>query len=209
MSSVLHILPVILGIGICFWRSHINTFEGYIKKCWNWILLYMLWVTLNFPKWLWETLVHKPFSQRTFVINNINFWWNELSDWHTDTTMTVCSPEFFFGSIKKKIKKYESIVITFFSYCYKSGCINSKIARKKMHKCIVPPLNKSTANGTYMVIFLHHDLYNVTLDSTCTGHHIIVTYFLWVIWIKDPSKHCNRRYVFSKRGSLFKNCERS
>jgi hypothetical protein len=27
-----------------------------------------------------------------------------------------------------------------------------------------------------MVIFLHHDLYNI--DSTCIGHHIIATYFL-------------------------------
>jgi hypothetical protein len=29
---------------------------------------------LNFQKWPWETLVHKPLSQGTFVINNINFW---------------------------------------------------------------------------------------------------------------------------------------
>jgi hypothetical protein len=28
------------------------------------------------------------------------------------------------------------------------------------------------------MIFLHDDLYNLTLDSTGIGHHIIVTYFL-------------------------------
>jgi hypothetical protein len=42
--------------------------------------------------------------------------------------------------------------------------------------------NKSTPNGTKYarenLRYLHHDLYTLTLDSTCTGHHIIATYFL-------------------------------
>jgi hypothetical protein len=41
----------------------------------NWILSNILWVTLNLPKLPWDTLVHKPLSEGTFVIKNIIFQW--------------------------------------------------------------------------------------------------------------------------------------
>jgi hypothetical protein len=53
---LMYILP--LTLGIYFWSSHVNTFDGYIKKFWNWILLHPLQVTSNFPSWLekcWPT----------------------------------------------------------------------------------------------------------------------------------------------------------
>jgi hypothetical protein len=34
------------------------------------ILYHTLWVILNFPKWPWVTLVHKPWSEGTLVFNN-------------------------------------------------------------------------------------------------------------------------------------------
>jgi hypothetical protein len=91
--NALNILPVTLAI------CPVHTFDDYMKKCWNWILLYALQLTLDFTNWPCETLAHKPLSLRIFVINSINFRRYELR--RTDTMATVCSPDFFFRIIKK------------------------------------------------------------------------------------------------------------
>jgi hypothetical protein len=54
----MYLLPVTLSI--CFWRSYVNTFDGCMKKCWNWSILNILRVTLDFPNdvdfWLFTVL---------------------------------------------------------------------------------------------------------------------------------------------------------
>jgi hypothetical protein len=65
---------------------------------------YMLWKTLNFQKWPWETLVHKPLSQETLMLSTTSisderFRRYEL-EW-TDTTATfMLPPNFFFRKHK-------------------------------------------------------------------------------------------------------------
>jgi hypothetical protein len=69
----------------------------------NWILLNILWVTLNFPKWSWDALVHNPLSQGTcyeqhqFLMRGLGYM---SSDGRADTTATVCSNECFFREHK-------------------------------------------------------------------------------------------------------------
>jgi hypothetical protein len=70
--------------------------------------------------------------------------------------------------------------------------INKKWRWQEFQTKVSPTVHNTPVKISDMVIFLHHDLYNI--DSTCTGHHIIVTYFLSrVIWMKGPSKHYDRR----------------
>jgi hypothetical protein len=47
------------------WLISDEMWISYMKKCWYWIF-YMLWVTLNIPKWPWEFLVNKSLSKGIF-----------------------------------------------------------------------------------------------------------------------------------------------
>jgi hypothetical protein len=78
ISNVLHILPV--PHCICFWRVYVNTFDSYMKKYWNWILLNIFLSNLELSKMTLRYLGPQAIVSRNICYQQHQFLKRGLGD---------------------------------------------------------------------------------------------------------------------------------